>query len=98
VFRGLSVIQFFIFPDQTGTATSSPIELTTSQSELNIPSTMIWMQRNAYEESTNVSVRERMMDLTEAVVWLLITGQALVGLAILLATKFFNKRAQRRYM
>ena len=35
---------------KAGTATSSPIELTASQSELKIPNTMIWMQRNVYEE------------------------------------------------
>ena len=36
---------------KAGTATSSPIETATSQS-FNIPNTMLWMQRNTYEEST----------------------------------------------
>ncbi|HII85167.1 TPA: hypothetical protein HA273_00975, partial [Candidatus Bathyarchaeota archaeon] len=43
---------FFIFPDPTGTATSSPVLTTTSQSDMNIVNVMLWMQRNAYEEST----------------------------------------------
>jgi hypothetical protein len=42
---------FLIFPNQTGTATSSPTDKTASQS-FNIVNTMLWMQRNAYEEST----------------------------------------------
>ena len=37
---------------KAGTATSSPSELTSSQCELNVPNLMIWMQRNANEEST----------------------------------------------
>jgi hypothetical protein len=49
---GLSVIQFFIFPNQTGTATSSPVDRTTSPTHMNIVNVMLWMKRNAYEEST----------------------------------------------
>ena len=45
-------LEFFIFPDQTGTATSSPTVTTASQSDLNIVNVMLWMKRNAYEEST----------------------------------------------
>jgi hypothetical protein len=37
---------------KAGTATSSPIETTTSQS-FNVVNVMLWMQRNAYEESPN---------------------------------------------
>ena len=44
--------EFFIFPDQTGTATSSPTLTTASQSDMNIANVMLWMKRNAYEDST----------------------------------------------
>ncbi len=37
---------------KAGTATSSPADNTTSQSDMNILNVMLWMQRNAYEEST----------------------------------------------
>jgi hypothetical protein len=49
---GVCQLYFFIFPYQTGTATSSPAETTTSQSNMNIVNVMLWMKRNAYEEST----------------------------------------------
>ena len=40
--RGLSNSQFVIFPNQTGTATSSPTDTTTSQSDMNIVNVMLW--------------------------------------------------------
>jgi len=43
--------EFFIFPDQTGTATSSPTDKTSSQS-INIVNVILWMKKNAYKEST----------------------------------------------
>jgi hypothetical protein len=43
--------KFFICINQTGTATSSPANMTSSQF-FNIVNVMLWMQRNAYEEST----------------------------------------------
>ena len=53
-FWGLSIFEFFIFPYQTGTATSSPALNAASQSFniLNIVNVMLWMKRNAYEDST----------------------------------------------
>ena len=53
--RGLS-ISFVIFPGQTGTATSSPVDRTTSPIDINIVNTMLWMKRNAYQESTIAKV------------------------------------------
>ena len=43
---------FFIRINPTGTAPSSPVDNTASQSDMNIVNVMLWMQRNAYEEST----------------------------------------------
>ena len=37
---------------KAGTATSSPANITASQSDMNIVNVMLWMQRNANEEST----------------------------------------------
>ena len=37
---------------KAGTATSSPVIITTSQSDMNIVNVMLWMKRNAYEETT----------------------------------------------
>jgi integrase len=50
--EGVCPSQFFIFPGQTGTATSSPANTTASQSNMNIVNVMLWMQRNAYEPTT----------------------------------------------
>jgi integrase len=50
--EGVCPSQFVIFPDQTGTATSSPIDKTASQSNMNIVNVMLWMKKNAYEDST----------------------------------------------
>ncbi len=54
VFFGVGVCLnlFVIFPGQTGTATSSPAIKTSSQSNMNIVNVMLWMKRNAYEDST----------------------------------------------
>jgi len=51
-YLGVCQSSFFIFPGQTGTATSSPTDKTASQSNMNIVNVMLWMKRNAYEEST----------------------------------------------
>jgi hypothetical protein len=37
---------------KTGTATSSPVDNTTSQSDMKIVNTMLWMKKNAYKETT----------------------------------------------
>jgi integrase len=44
--------KFLICINQTGTATSSPVLTTTSQSNINIANTMLWMKKNAYEDTT----------------------------------------------
>jgi hypothetical protein len=49
--EGVCPSQFVIFPDQTGTATSSPKDTTASLS-INIVNVMIRMKEKAYEEST----------------------------------------------
>ena len=54
---------FFIFPGQTGTATSSPVDRTASQSDMNIVNTMLWMKRNAYQESTIAKVAKLLRHL-----------------------------------
>jgi hypothetical protein len=43
VLKGVCPSQFVIFPDQTGTATSSPDIKTASQSNMNIANVMLWM-------------------------------------------------------
>jgi LytS/YehU family sensor histidine kinase len=43
---------FFICINQTGTATSSPTDTTASQSDMNITNTMLWMKKEAYEDTT----------------------------------------------
>jgi len=37
---------------KAGTATSSPTDNTESQTDMNIVNVMLWMKRNAYEDST----------------------------------------------
>jgi hypothetical protein len=37
---------------KAGTSTSSPVDNTTYQSDMNIVNTMLWMKKNAYEETT----------------------------------------------
>ena len=37
---------------KAGTATSSPTDQTASQSNMNIVNVILWMKRNAYEDST----------------------------------------------
>ena len=49
---GVCQISIFIFPDQTGTATSSPADNTAFETDMNIVNVMLWMKKNAYEEST----------------------------------------------
>jgi integrase len=44
--------KFLIRINQTGTATSSPTVTTTSQSDMNIANTMLWMKKEAYEDTT----------------------------------------------
>jgi hypothetical protein len=44
--------EFLICNDQTGTASSSPLDNTASHVDMNIVNTMLWMQRNAYEPTT----------------------------------------------
>jgi hypothetical protein len=59
---GLS-ISFVIFPGQTGTATSSPVDRKASQFNMNIVNTMLWMKRNAYQESTIAKVAKLLRHL-----------------------------------
>ena len=61
--EGVCPSQFFIFPGQTGTATSSPVYSTASQSNMNIFNTMLWMKRNAYQESTIAKVAKLLRHL-----------------------------------
>jgi hypothetical protein len=49
---GVCQVSIFIFPDQTGTATSSPADNTAFQTDMNIVKVMLYMKKNAYEEST----------------------------------------------
>jgi hypothetical protein len=42
-FEGSVRHEFFIFPNQTGTATSSPTHTTASQTDINIVNTMLWI-------------------------------------------------------
>ena len=57
--RGLSN-WIFICINQPGTATSSPTNATASQAIIN---TMLWMKKNAYEESTIRRVAKRLKHL-----------------------------------
>jgi len=52
--------EFFIFPDQTGTATSSPDVLTPSPAIINV---MLWMKKEAYEDSTIKATAKRLKHL-----------------------------------
>jgi hypothetical protein len=52
--------EFFIFPYQTGTATSSPDTKTTSPAIINV---MLWMKKNAYEKSTIKATAKRLKHL-----------------------------------
>ena len=61
--EGVCPSQFFIFPDQTGTATSSPVYRTASPTDMNIVNTMLWMKRNAYQESTIAKVAKLLRHL-----------------------------------
>jgi hypothetical protein len=54
--EGVCPSQFFIFPGQTGTATSSPDVLTTSPTILNV---MLWMKKEAYADSTIKATAKR---------------------------------------
>ena len=47
---------------KAGTATSSPVDKTASQS-INIVNTMLWMKRNAYQESTIAKVAKLLRHL-----------------------------------
>jgi len=60
---GVCLCLFVIFPGQTGTATSSPVYNTASQSNMNIVNTMLWMKRNAYQESTVTKVAKLLRHL-----------------------------------
>jgi len=59
LFRGLSVSQFFIFPNQTGTATSSPV-ITSLPPLINISKVEEWMKSNAYEPTTIKQTKKRL--------------------------------------
>lgn len=63
VFCGVCLCLFVIFPVQTGTATSSPLDKTASQFNMNIVNTMLWMKRNAYQESTIAKVAKLLRHL-----------------------------------
>ncbi len=47
---------------KSGTATSSPVLTTASQFNINVENVKIWMQANAYEEST---IRNRIRKLKQ---------------------------------
>ena len=61
--RGLSV-NFFIFPDQTGTATSSPTDLAPFPTIINV---MLWMKKEAYEESTIKATAKNLQEATQLI-------------------------------
>ncbi|MEM2105128.1 MAG: site-specific integrase [Candidatus Bathyarchaeia archaeon] len=48
--------EFLIRINQSGTATSSPADKTASQSNMNIANVIIWMRKQAYEDSTTRKV------------------------------------------
>lgn len=52
MFLGSVRHKFVICINPTGTATSSPVDNTASQSDMNIVNVMLWMRKNAYEDST----------------------------------------------
>ena len=56
--EGVCPSQFFIFPGQTGTATSSPVDRTTSQSNMNIVNTMLWMKNTTNQDNTQTDAEE----------------------------------------
>jgi integrase len=58
--EGVCPSQFVIFPDQTGTATSSPENKTPSPNIINV---MLWMKRNAYADSTIKATAKRLKHL-----------------------------------
>jgi len=58
--EGVCPSQFVIFPDQTGTATSSPDIKTPSPNIINV---MLWMKRNAYADSTIKATAKRLKHL-----------------------------------
>jgi len=58
--EGVCPSQFFIFPGQTGTATSSPDIKTPSPNIINV---MLWMKRNAYADSTIKATAKRLKHL-----------------------------------
>jgi len=41
---------------KAGTATSSPVDWTTSPTDMNIVNVMLWMKRNTYQETTIATV------------------------------------------
>jgi len=56
--------KFVICINPTGTATSSPVLTTASQFDINVENVKIWMQANAYEEST---IRNRIKKLKQII-------------------------------
>ena len=61
--EGVCPFQLVIFPNQTGTATSSPVDRTASPTDMNIVNVMLWMKRNAYQESTIAKVAKLLRHL-----------------------------------
>jgi hypothetical protein len=60
--RGLSFSQFVIFPNQTGTATSSPV-IKSLPPLINISKVEEWMKSNAYEPTTIKQTIKRLRHL-----------------------------------
>ena len=63
---GLSHLEFFIRINQTGTATSSPVKTTPSPTIIN---TMLWMKREAYEDTTIKNTAKRLRRLIKNTVF-----------------------------
>jgi len=64
MFLGSVRHKFVICINPTGTATSSPVFTTASQFDINVENVKMWMQANAYEEST---IRNRIKKLKQII-------------------------------
>jgi len=53
---GVCQFSILIFPNQTGTATSSPVDNQPSRVDIVIPHVMLWMMKNAYANTQNTEV------------------------------------------
>ena len=63
MFLGSVRHKFVICINPTGTATSSPVDNTASQSDMNIVNVMLWMRKNAYADTTIKATGKRLRSL-----------------------------------